>query len=269
MFFNIFLLNTVAITNFSTFISRPYMNVILGWPIQPGSTIGLHLTFWASHPLQMYSIRIWKGFSCWLCILISSKSSVDAGIFFWSDLCESSLPSLLVIPLWFVVHLEPLRAHLHQVAPFLWYVLHGPRTSLVSSSAFECGVTCCGAVYCWWLGPLVCGLFQWLLLAILECILPSPWNPIRRLTFLSQRDDSSILLYSGIKRHMPLISKNWYNIDGTDDTNPILGVVIASDFGFLVDVEMGQNGLWSEHLFCFLKCCFVNWSPNPYRFVGS
>ena len=134
MFFNIFLLNTVAITNFSTFISRPYMNVILGWSFQPGSTIGLHLTFWASHPLQMYSIRIWKGFSCWLCILISSKSSVDAGIFFWSDLCESSLPSLLVIPLWFVVHLEPLRAHLHQVAPFLWYVLHGMRGDMLWNS---------------------------------------------------------------------------------------------------------------------------------------
>lgn len=43
---------------------------------------------------------------------------------------------------------------------------------------------------------------------------------------------------------MPLISKNWHNIDGTDGTNPILEVVIiASDFGFLVDVEMGQNGL--------------------------
>lgn len=42
---------------------------------------------------------------------------------------------------------------------------------------------------------------------------------------------------------MPLISKNWHNIDGTDGTNPILGVIIASDFGFLVDVEMGQNGL--------------------------
>ena len=84
MRFSISLVSTVAIAILLVdlpFISRPSMNVILGWSFQHGSTIEIHLNFWVGHPLQMCTIRICKVFSCWVCILISSRSLVDTGIF--------------------------------------------------------------------------------------------------------------------------------------------------------------------------------------------